>query len=264
MFTGLTNKNDKSNNSPIRYREQDGVSLNKPKDIGKNPIIPPLPLYDLNEGYKDNDPKGQTKPTSRLPTKESYQKNPYATSSTKSEKRTGMSQTAWSWVLSITEVASDVIKGGLVVGGIIAANLADFIMGSIAVSLLVSPRISEIASITGFWFGAIISMGSSAIQIYMWSLIQKRGIKFSTLLKPKYWKHLDGDVKGFLLGASLLWFMDTLLDVSPMFVIFTSDNFLSFPTLYGVLVASVAIVLIILCGFAEILTSNMRGMFNGQ
>jgi len=175
-----------------------------------------------------------------------------------------MSDTAWSWVFSATEFALDVIKGIMIVGGIISSNLADFIMGSIGISLIVNTKISALSFVNGFGFGSILSMGASAIQIYMWSLIQKRGIPAKTLLTPKLWKHIPQDVRGFLGAALFLWVIDTILDVSPTFVLFTPENFTTMPYLYIVLVTSVVIIVTLLCGFAEILTSNMRSMLRGS
>lgn len=178
--------------------------------------------------------------------------------------RTGMSETTWTIVFSVTEIFLDIIKGIMIVGGIISANLADFIMGSIGVSLIINTKINSLTFVNGFGFGSILSMGSSAIQIYMWSLIQRRGLTAKMLLYPKNWKSIPQDIKGFLFSALFLWIIDTILDVSPTFVLFTSENFSTMPVLYAVLVASVMIIVVMLCGFAEILTSNMRGMLAGS
>ncbi len=178
--------------------------------------------------------------------------------------RTGMSAIAWHWVFNATEVVLDVIKGIMIVGGIIASNLADFIMGSIGISLIVNTKISSLTFVNGFGFGSVLSMGSSAIQIYMWSLIQKRGITAKMLLNPKMWKNIPQDVRGFLWSALFLWIIDTILDVSPTFVLFTPENFTNMMWLYYLLVTSVIIIVTILCGFAEILTSNMRAMLAGS
>ena len=108
-----------------------------------------------------------------------------------------MSTTAWSWVFTITEWVMDFIKGFMIVGGIIAANLADFIMGSIGISLIVNTKINSLTFVNGFGFGSILSMGASAIQIYMWSLIQKRGITAKMILTPRLWKNIPSDIKSF-------------------------------------------------------------------
>lgn len=183
---------------------------------------------------------------------------------TPTETRSGMSNTAWNWVFTLTEWSLDFIKGFMIVGGIIASNLADFIMGSIGISLIVNTNINTLTFVNGFGFGSILSLGASSIQIYMWSLIQKRGITAKMLLTPKMWKNIPHDIRGFLWTALFLWVIDTVLDVSPTFVLFTPENFLNMMWLYRVLVISVLIIVTLLCGFAEILTSNMRSMLAGR
>lgn len=177
------------------------------------------------------------------------------------EERTGMSNQAWGMVLTIVEFSTDIIKGVLVVGGILAANLADFIMGTIGVSFLMSNDMMSQYKLSGFLFGSIISMGSSAVQIFMWSLIQKRGIRFSHLI---HWKRLPKDVQAFLGAALFLWGIDTFLDMSPLTLLFSNKMYVGFPLLYKFLVGAVSLVVLILCGFAEVLTSNLRLMLEGE
>lgn len=211
------------------------------------------------ENKKDSRFQNNRNPTSQIP-----RRNENTISIKKEEdSRTGMSSTAWAWVFNATELILDVIKGIMIVGGIIASNLADFIMGSIGISLIVNTKITSLTFVNGFGFGSILSMGASAIQIYMWSLIQKRGITAKMLLNPKLWGKIPSDVRGFLGTAMFLWLIDTLLDVSPTFVLFTPENFTGMMWLYYLLVGSVLIIVTILCGFAEILTSNMRAMLAG-
>lgn len=240
---------------------------NTPRDrneVGKPNIFNRMPEYDStkqNTPQKEGILKG-------IPNKESYKKNPYSTSlsnpTQENNKRNGMSATAWKIVFSATEIILDVIKSGIIIFGIISANLADFIMGSIGISLITNTKINSLTFVNGFGFGSILSMGSSAIQIYMWSLIQKRGISTRILLNPKLWYKIPKDIQGFLGMALFLWVIDTVLDVSPTFVLFTNENFLHMQWLYVLLVSGVMIIVTILCGFAEILTSNMRGMLAGE
>ena len=171
--------------------------------------------------------------------------------------RSGMSETAWNWVLSAVEIFTDFVKGIMVVGGIIAAVSADFIMGSISVTSLINNNTSHLYNLPSFGFGAIISMGTSAIQIFMWSLIKRRGITLRQIFSPKT---LPKDVQGFMAGALILWICDTIMDVAPLALLFTNANYLAFPTLYKVLIGIVSLIVFILCGFSEILTSNMRSM----
>lgn len=171
------------------------------------------------------------------------------------ENRAGLSVQGWRIVLDVLEFISDLFKGFLIVSGVLAANLADFIMGSIAISFLTNPEIRNYTFVNGFGFGAILSLGASAIQIFMWGVIQKRGISFGQIIKM----NVPKDLKGFLIAAVGLWFIDTMLDLSPLFILM-SNVFYNNNIIFGVLVSFVAIILFILCGFAEILTSNMRGM----
>lgn len=249
----------KENSRNFKFDESELASVFPPySDHRKNsPYIAPNTSVQKSQGTQPFVPN-KNSPISNLP-----QRNSQNQVGTKSS-RTGMSETAWQFVFGATEIVLDIIKGVMIVGGIIASNLADFIMGSIGISLIVNTNISNLTFVNGFGFGSILSMGSSSIQIYMWSLIQKRGISAGMLLNPKMWKNIPKDVRSFLWTALFLWIIDTILDVSPTFVLFTSENFSHMPTLYSILVSSVVIIVAILCGFAEILTSNMRAMLAGQ
>lgn len=217
-------------------------------------------------GYSKPYPNGGKTQKTQAQTRPVYSQPTSSPSKSSSDSRTGMSDISWHWVLRITDFLTDLIKSSVVILGILAANVADTVMGSIAISLLVRPEIQQYSSynwINPMNFGIIISLGASSIQIYMWSLIQKKNISFKTLINPKNWRYLPKEVGGFLAFAGLLWAIDTFLDVSPMFVFYTSAVYGS-TGLYPYLVAGVTIIVIILCGFAEILTSNMRGMFGLQ
>lgn len=182
------------------------------------------------------------------------------------EERTGMSEAGWRTVFKITEIVLDIIKGGMIIGGIIAANLADSIMGSVAISFMIKPEIqayTQYSWLNPMTFGVILSLGASSVQIYMWSLIQKKKIGFRTLINPKNWKNIPKDVAGFLSVAAFLWAVDTFLDISPMFVFYT-NNVYGQTGLYPYLVMAITFIVIMLCGFAEILTSNMRNMLLGE
>lgn len=219
-------------------------------------------------GYSKPYPNGEKNKKAQTQTqaRPAYSQPTSSPSYKPTSSRTGMSDVTWHWVLKITDFVTDLIKSSVVILGILAANIADTVMGSIAVSLLVRPEIQQYSNynwINPMNFGIILSLGASSIQIYMWSLIQKRNIPLNTLINPKNWKYLPKEIGGFLAFAGLLWVIDTFLDVSPMFVFYTSAVYGS-TGLYPYLVAGVTIIVVILCGFAEILTSNMRGMFGLQ
>lgn len=190
----------------------------------------------------------------------------YSRNTTRSEARTGMSESGWKLVFKITEVVLDIIKGGMIVGGIIASNLADAIMGSVAISFMIKPEIqqyTQYAWLNPMTFGVILSLGASSVQIYMWSLIQKKHIGIKTLINPNNWKDIPKEIRGFLSVALFLWAIDTFLDISPMFVFYTNVVY-GQTGLYPYLVGAITIIVIMLCGFAEILTSNMRNMLLGE
>lgn len=250
----------KNKNVPLPISEEELESrLNRNQPSGNNQYgggySKPYPNGGKNQKTQD---QTQARPAYSQPTNSPSYK---PTSS-----RTGMSDVTWHWVLKITDFVTDLIKSSVVILGILAANIADTVMGSIAVSLLVRPEIQQYSNynwINPMNFGIILSLGASSIQIYMWSLIQKRKIPFLNILDPRRWKHIPHDVKSFLLFAILLWLMDTFLDVSPMFVLFTNAAY-GQTALYLGLVVVVTIIVTLLCGFAEILTSNMRSMFGLQ
>lgn len=268
-------------NTNLRNRIEERKNINVPKPVQSNSTFNFEEIeneleQELNRTRKTQSYGGGVQnnrnSTSQLPRKNDSNNRTEVYQSTKTSSlplnstRTGMSDAAWHWVLKIGEIVSDVIKGVVVVGGILAANVADTVMGSIAVSLLVRPEIQQYSNynwVNPMNFGIILSLGASSIQIYMWSLIQKRNISFRTLINPKNWKNIPKEMGWFLGFAGLLWAIDTFLDVSPMFVFYTSAVYGS-TGLYPYLVAGVTVIVILLCGFAEILTSNMRGMFGLQ
>jgi hypothetical protein len=174
-----------------------------------------------------------------------------------SEPRYGMSNNIWGITLTVTETLLDIIKAVMVVGGILAANLADVIFGAVGITILFGGT-SALFNGTPVWLiGTILSMGASAIQIYLWSLIQKRGITISQLFN---WKKIPTDTRGFLGMAFLVWFIDTLIDMSPVALLVQNSQYETIQPLYIAMVTSVSILVFILCGFSEIMTSNMRGM----
>ena len=145
----------------------------------------------------------------------------------------------------------------MVVGGILAANLADVIFGTVGITILFGGS-SALFNGTPVWvIGLILSMGASAIQIFLWSLIQKRGLSLNQLFN---WKKLPSDIKGFMSMAFVVWFLDTLIDLSPVALLVQNSQYKTIEPLYWAMIASVSVIVFILCGFSEIMTSNMRGM----
>jgi len=182
---------------------------------------------------------------------------PNFTQSNNNEERYGMSNAVWDWTLKITEITLDITKAIMVIGGIIAANMADVIMGSIGVTILFGGYGTSFNNTPVWIIGTVMSMGASAIQIYLWSLLQRRNIGISQMF---HWKKLPPDIKGFLVMAIGVWFIDTFIDVSPIALMVQTSQYKSLPILYNIMVWSVVVLVFILCGFSEILTSNMRAM----
>lgn len=163
----------------------------------------------------------------------------------------------WEFALSLLEFLLDVIKAIVVFSGIIAANLADFIMGTIAISVLFGGWDAKLYNMPVWAIGLIISLGSSAVQIALLNVIRNKGVN---LFDPKTYNNIKGDVKGFLVMAGLVWLMDTVIDVSPIGLLVQNSQYESITWLYNVLVLFVGGIVFILCGFSELLTANIKSL----
>jgi len=225
-------------------------------------------MYDYTNKPTTESPFAQTRKNqnnflNQLPRATEQKPTPYPLVSNgykKQENRYGMTSNVWEKTLTATETLLDIIKAIMVVGGILAANLADVIFGAVGITILFGGS-SALFNGTPVWvIGLILSMGASAIQIFLWSMIQKRGITISHLI---HWKKLPTDVQTFLAMAFTVWALDTLIDMSPIALLVQNSQYESITPLYIVMVASVSILVFILCGFSEIMTSNMRAMLTG-
>ena len=219
------------------------------RDLNRNdnPITSRLP--------KNNGASPSASPYQR-PTPTPYQQQSRPATAT---KRYGMSDGVWGVTLKTTEILLDIIKGFMVVAGILAANMADVIFGTVGITILFGGS-SALFNGTPVWvIGAILSMGASAIQIFLWGAIQKRGI---TLDKILHW-NIPNDMKLFLGMALVVWFLDTLIDMSPIALLVQNSQYEAITPLYWAMIVAVSIIVFILCGFSEIMTSNMRGMLEG-
>lgn len=229
-----------------------------------------------NSIYRNNNNRGQTSdflnspedmnktrrsdsPMSQIPSKPT-RPYPNVQSSKPKKERYGMSSGVWDVTLAITETALDIIKAVMVVGGIISANLADVLFGAVGITILFGGS-SNLFNGTPVWIiGLILSMGASAIQIVLWSMIQKRDITFYQIF---HWKKLPSDVRGFLLMAFTVWTLDTLVDVSPVALLVQNSEYETIAPLYVAMIVAVSVIVFILCGFSEIMTSNMRSLLTG-
>lgn len=170
-----------------------------------------------------------------------------------------MSNAAWEITSTVIEKITDIIKSALVILGILAANIADVAFGTIAIGILFSG--STAATVYGFWwldnwvFGGLISVASSAFQIILWSVIQRRGLTFGQIIRLK----IPRDIVGLIVVTGIMWLIDTLIDMAPLALMVQNSPFQTINWLYVTLVVFVGILVFMLCGFAEIATSNLRG-----
>ena len=186
--------------------------------------------------------------------------NKSQSSVSKPTERYGMSGEVWNATLKVTETLLDIIKAFMVVGGILSASLADVIFGAAGITILFGGSSANFNGTPVWLIGTILSLGASAIQIFLWSAIQKRGITLSHLL---HWKKIPGDMRAFLTMAGVIWFLDTLIDMSPIALLVQNSQYEAIETLYIAMIVAVSIIVFILCGFSEIMTSNMRGILTG-
>jgi divalent metal cation (Fe/Co/Zn/Cd) transporter len=173
------------------------------------------------------------------------------------ENRVGMSGRAWNLSLGILELLLDFIKGFTIVAGVLAASVADWAMGAISVTILFAAN-APIYTQTPVWVISLaLSLGASAFQIYLFAVLQKRKIGLKQLLA---WKKLDKELQALVSVAGGLWLVDTFMDVAPVILLVQDSQYKAIPNLWLLMVGAVIIVVFILCGFSELLTSNMRNI----
>lgn len=159
--------------------------------------------------------------------------------------------------LSITEVVVSILKAIVIVGGIIGANLADTGFGTLALSFMFGGGMLNISAMTANnWLSVFVSTGTSAIQVYLWTLLSKRGIGLKHLVN---FKKLPSDIQGFIIGAGIVWLFDTILDISPLSILIRGSLYEG-GSWFTIVKIIVYVLVFLLCGFAEPLTANMRQM----
>lgn len=171
------------------------------------------------------------------------------------QREAGISDDVWNVVINIIEITTDIIKAILVVGGILAASLADIAMGSISISILFGGVDAVFYGVPVTYLATMISAATSAIQIYFWGVLQKRGIGLKEIF---HWKKLNRDVQSLFSGAIIVWVLDTFMDVAPIELLTRNSPYQEVPWLYWSIKAALIILVIMICGFSEVFTSNMR------
>lgn len=158
------------------------------------------------------------------------------------------------------------IKWTSILIGVLAAQLADAGFGTIALGFLFSGSANILAGLS-VWIlninpntvGFLISLGGSAFQIFAWSLMHKRGIGVTDLFR---FRHLPKDIQQFMSIAIGMWFIDTAIDISPISLMIKNSTYGDSGFVYDAVVVLVYIMVIILCGFSEVLTTNIKDMFS--
>jgi hypothetical protein len=169
-------------------------------------------------------------------------------------------ETIINFALGVTEVIVSIIESISIVGGIIGANIADIAFGTIALNFMFSGSNMLIAGMTPvLYISLAVSAGTSAIQIYLWTLLRRRGIGYNEIIN---FKKLPANIKSFLLGAGIIWLADTLLDISPLALLMRGSLFEG-SGMYALVKIIVYLLVFLLCGFAEPLTANMVDMLEG-
>lgn len=188
---------------------------------------------------------------------QAYQPQPYQSQGQRQVQHQGLD--VFGKALDFLEFAVDAIKAGMVVLGVISVNLLDVVMGGIAMSVLFGGNIAQF-KISPSLLGTTFSLGATAIQIFLWTMIRKN----YTISEIFNFKKLSSDVRMFVIGAGLVWFVDTMMDVSPLVLLIENSQYEKFPPVYYMLIFCATILVFMLCGLAEILTSNMKEMLRGK
>lgn len=172
-----------------------------------------------------------------------------------SNDRAGMSGRSWNLSLGIVEIFLDIIKGTTIVGGVISASLADFIMGAISINILFGASVSLYTNTPVGLLATVISVSASAFQIYLFALLQRRHIGLAEL---KNWKKIPAEARTIVKLGGALWLVDTFTDVAPILLLVRDSQYKAIPELWYVMIGAVTLIVFMICGFSELLTSNMR------
>lgn len=164
------------------------------------------------------------------------------------------------WSVKVTEFLVDLIKSAFSIAGVTAAALADVIMGAIGISLLFGGLDNEFFGYKTSVLGGAISLAAGAFQIYMWVVLKKRGIGILEALV--FWK-LPKDIRAFVGCTLAILLIDTSIDTSPISLLVIGSAYKQIPILHETMVILVSIMVVIICGFSEILTSNLSEILLG-
>lgn len=162
----------------------------------------------------------------------------------------------WNVALDLMEICLDVIKAVMIVGGVISMNLLDVTMGAISITLLFGSN-TNLFGIPAGYIATAFSMGATAVQLFLWNLLVRRNIGLGDILN---WKKLPRDIRIFLPGALILWLVDTAMDTMPLALLVQNSQYEQIPFAYYAMIVCAVILVVLLCGFAEVLTLNMKDL----
>src|SRR5258706_9452013 len=132
----------------------------------------------------------------------------------------------WNFTINATEVLLAFTKAFIIVGGVLSAALADIVFGAISATILFGNNVEAFSNTPTWLIGGLISMATSAVQVIMWGVIERRGIGFKEIMK---FNKLPRSVQGFLLGALFIWIFDDIMDVSPIFLLIKNSQYQTQP-----------------------------------
>lgn len=167
----------------------------------------------------------------------------------------------WNIILSALEVTKEILSAAMILVGVLAANLADVIMGAIAASILFGGVDSVFYGYKSTQIAMALSLATTAIQLILWNYIRNRGFRFSEIFS---FKKLSSDIRAFLVFSLIIWFGDTLMDVSPVFLMVRNSGFQEIPSINKWVLGVVLGLFFIICGFSEPLTANISTLIGSR
>jgi hypothetical protein len=169
-----------------------------------------------------------------------------------------MSNNALEKVTGWFETINNVIKGFGIIAGGLAASLADWVTGSIALSVLFS-GVELPKPFTPIIIGTIWSLGAWGVQLLLWEMI------LSGNMNKGLWKGKWGNALA-VGGAVVLKVCDDIIDLLAIFYMLQNNTIQGFMNkdTYLLITGVVYILSWILVGFSEIFVSISIHMLRGN
>lgn len=179
-------------------------------------------------------------------------------------KSNTFADSVWNFAVVSADFLMVIFKAVMFLAGMGVAAIADWWMGAISINALFGmgvPASGFLVSFQNFLsIGSLISLSASAFQLAMWQYLSKRGIGLREIWE---WR-LRPEEKSFVVTTLVIWLADTVSDIVPVFLIMRSDMYVNYMWVYRLMVVLVSILVLIICGFSEVLTTNMRNIFSAN